>query len=89
MDFDSFVISINTRDFLKDLQNFEDLFDFSNLSENHELLSNRNKKVRRKFKVETPKIIWIDEFICLKSKIFVLNVKMIVKTNGKLFPNLN
>ena len=89
MDFDSFVISINTRDFLKDLQNFEDLFDFSNLSENHELLSNRNKKVRRKFKVETPKIIWIDEFICLRSKIFVLNVKMIVKTNGKLFPNLN
>ena len=28
------------------------------------------KKVIGKFKVETPKIIWIDEFVCLRSKMY-------------------
>ena len=36
--------------------------------ENHELSSNKNKKVSEKYKIETPKNIWIDEFICLRSK---------------------
>ena len=46
----------------------EDIFDFSNLDKNHELFSNKNKKVIGKFKIETPKSIWIDEFVCLRSK---------------------
>ena len=65
---DSFVLSVNTKDIIKDLKNLEVLFDFSNLDENHELFSNKNKKVTGKFKIETPKNIWIDEFICLRSK---------------------
>ena len=35
MDCDCFVLSIETRKFNNDLKNLEDLFDFSNLNENH------------------------------------------------------
>ena len=70
MDTVSFVLSVNTKDIIKDLKNLEDIFDFSNLDENHELFSNKNKKVIGKFKIEFPKNIWIDEFICLKSKMY-------------------
>ena len=41
---DSFVLSVNTKDFIKDLKNLEDIFDFSNLDKNHELLSNKKTK---------------------------------------------
>ena len=30
----------------------------------------KNKKVIGKFKIETPKNIWIDEFVCLRSKAY-------------------
>ena len=40
------------------------------MNENHELFSNKNKKVIGKFKIETPKNIWIDEFVCLRSKMY-------------------
>ena len=45
MDTDSFVLSGNTKDIFKDLKNLDDIFDFSNLDKNHELFSNKNKKV--------------------------------------------
>ena len=67
MDFDSFVLSIETQNIFNDLKKLEDLFDFSNLNENHELFSNKNKKVG-KFKIETPEIVRIDEFVALRSK---------------------
>ena len=70
MDTDSFVLSVNTKDIIKDLKNLEDIFHFSNLDENHELFSNKNKKVIGNFKIETPKNIWIDEFICLRTKMY-------------------
>ena len=70
MDTDSFVLSVNTKDIIKDLKFLEDIFDFSNLDKNHGLYSNKNKKVIGKFKIETPKNIWIDEFICLRSKMY-------------------
>ena len=38
------------------------------LDAHHELFSNENKKVVGKFKVETSKNIWIDEFIALRSE---------------------
>ena len=37
----SFVFSVSTRDIIEDSQNAEDFFDFSNLSENGELFSNK------------------------------------------------
>ena len=70
MDTDSFVLSVNTKDIIKDLKNLEDIFDFSNLDQNHELFSKKNKKVLGRFKVETPKNIWIIEFVCLRSKMY-------------------
>ena len=69
-DTDSFVLSVNTKDIIKDLKNLEDIFDFSNLDEGHELFSNKNKKVIGKFKIESPKNIWNDEFVCLKGKMY-------------------
>ena len=62
------ISSMNTKDIFNDLKNLEDIFDFSNLDKNHELYSNKNKKVIGVFKIETPKDIWIDEFVCLRSK---------------------
>ena len=43
MDTDCFVLSVNTC--IGGLKTLEDLFAFSYLCENHELLSNKNKKV--------------------------------------------
>ena len=70
MDCDSFVLSIETENIINDLKNLDDLFDFSNLDKNHELFSNKNKKVVGKFKMETPENIWIDEFVALRSKCY-------------------
>ena len=70
MDTDSFVLSVDTKDIIKDLKN--NFFDPSNLNESQELFSNKNKKVIGKFKNETPKKnIWIDKFVCLRSNMYV------------------
>ena len=65
MDTDSFVLGGNTKNIIKDLKKLEDLFDFSNLNENHDLFTNKHKKVVGKYKKETPTNFWIDEFNCL------------------------
>ena len=83
MDTDSFVLSGNTKDIIKDLKNLEDFFDFSNLIENHELFSNKNKKVIGIFKINTPKNICIDEFVGLRSKMFALKCDDDSKSNLK------
>ena len=70
IDCDSFILSIKSENIIKDLKNLEDVFDFSNLDENHKLYSEKNKKVIGKFKKETPKNIFIDEFIALRSKMY-------------------
>ena len=70
MDCDSFVLSIETENIINDLKNLGDLFDFSNLDKNHELFSNKNKKVVGIFKIETPENIWIAEFVALRSKCY-------------------
>ena len=67
IDTDAFALSVNTKNIIEDLKNLEDIFDFSNLDENQELFRNEKKVVGR-FKIETLKNIWIDEFICLRSK---------------------
>ena len=70
IDTDAFVLSMNAKDIIKDSKKLKVMFDFSNLDENHELFSNKNKNVIGKFKIGTPKNIWIDEFVCLKSKMY-------------------
>ena len=69
MDTDSFALSIKTENILKGLKTLEDMFHFINLDKKHELFSDR-KKVIGKFELETPKNIWIDELICLRSKAY-------------------
>ena len=61
MDTDSFLIKVNTKDIIKDLQNLDDLFDFSSLCENYDLFSNKNREVIVKFKTRTPENVWIDD----------------------------
>ena len=89
MDTDVFVLNVNTKDFVRELKSLEDIFDFSILDQNHELFSNKNKEVIGKFKIATPKNEWIDEFVCLWSKMFSLNVEIIVKIKWRVIPNLN
>ena len=84
MDTDSFVLSVNTKDIIKDLKNLEDIFDFSNLDKNHELFSNKNKKIIGKFKIETPKNVFIDEFVCLRSKMYAFKCKYDTEDKNKL-----
>ena len=61
---------MSTKVIIKDLKNLEDLFDFSNLDENHEIFSKKKEKVNGKFKIETHKNVCIDDFVCLKSKAY-------------------
>ena len=70
IDTDGMIFSIRTENIIKDLKNLEEVFDFSNLDENHELFSNKNKKVNGKFKIESPKTIWIELLVCSRSKMY-------------------
>ena len=44
IDTDAFVMSVNTEDSVKNFKTLEDISDLSNLGENHELFSSKNKK---------------------------------------------
>ena len=44
IDTDPFVLSFNTKDIIKDLKNLEDIFDFTNLDQNHELFCEKKTK---------------------------------------------
>ena len=66
------------------LKKLEDIFDFRNIDENHELYSEKNKKVLGKFKIETPKHIFIDEFIAFRSKMYAFKCKDKVEDKNKL-----
>ena len=61
---------MNTNDIIRGLKNLKVVFDFSNIDKDHELFSNKNKKVIGSFIIETPEIIWIDEFVFLRSKMY-------------------
>ena len=70
IDADAFVLSVNTEDIIIDLNKLGDIFDFINLNENHEIFRNKNKKIIGKYRIKTTKNIWIDELICLRSKMY-------------------
>ena len=79
-------MSKNTKDFVKDRKSLEDLFDFTNLDGKHELFSNKNKRVIRKNKIETPKSIRIVEFTCLRSKTHTFKYGGNIKIKLNYFP---
>ena len=64
------ILSMRTEYIIEDLKNLEDIFDFSNLDENRELFSIKNKKVISKLKIEYPKKICINELLCFRSKMY-------------------
>ena len=85
------ILSMNTKDIMNDLKNLEDIFDFSSLDETHELFGNKKTKRIWNFKIETPKNIWIVEFVCLRSKAysFKCNDNKENKNKKKVFLDLN
>ena len=58
IDTDGMILSMKTKDIIKDLKILEDIFDFSNLDENQEIYSEKNKKIIGKFKNECPQKIF-------------------------------
>ena len=78
VDTDPFVLSLNTKDIVKDLKNLDDIFDFSNLDKNQELFSNKNRKVIGQFKIETSKIFGLMDLYVQEVKCMLLIVEMIV-----------
>ena len=62
------MLSVNTNDIIKYLKSLEVIIFFSNLDQNLELISTKNKNVIGKFRIETPKNVIIDEIVCLRSK---------------------
>ena len=44
----------------------------------------KNKKVIGKFKIETPKNLWIDEFVCLRSKAYSFKCKDNIESKNKI-----
>ena len=65
MDCDGFVVSFKTQNNINAQHNFNILLHFSNLNKNHQIFSDKSKKNVGKLKIETPKNIWIHEFIPL------------------------
>ena len=84
IDTDGMILSMRTENIIKDLKNLEDIFDFSNLDENHELFTEKNEKVIGKLKNECPKNFWIDEFVCLRSKAYSLNCTANIESKNKI-----
>ena len=84
---DRFVLIIRTQNIINDLKNLENLFDFSNLDENHELFRNKNITVFGKFETGTPKNIWIDEFIALRIKASLFECNDTNTNNLRVFLN--
>ena len=83
IDTDGMILSMRTENIFEDLENLEEIFDFSNLDENHGLFKEKKKKVVGKFKIETPENIWIDEFVCLRSKAYLYKCRDNIESKNK------
>ena len=78
-DTDTFLMSIRTTDLVNDLsklQNRYKMFDFSNLNKEHKLFSNEFKKIPGYLNIETPKSLYIDKFVCLRSKCYAYTTNL-------------
>ena len=70
---DSFVLSMKSNDIvnaLDTLQETQKMCDFSNSDKNQKLFSKELKKVTGLLKIETPKNIWLGDFVRLRSKLY-------------------
>ena len=84
IDTDCFVLSMDSDNIINDFKNLEDSFDLSNLDKNHELYSDKNKKIVGKFKIETLRNVFIDKFVCLRSKMYAFKCRDETEDKNKL-----
>ena len=78
-DTDTFVMSVRTMDIVNDLdklQNQYKMFDFSDLSKEHKLFSNEFKKIPGNLKIQTPKSLYIEKFVCLRSNCYAYTTEL-------------
>ena len=79
IDTDGIILSMRTENFIEDLKILEDMFDFSNLDENHEIFSNKNKKYMANLKLKPLKMSGLTNLFVWEVKRMLLNVVMRVK----------
>ena len=82
---DNFLLSFNTKDIVKDLENLKDLFDFSKFDKNHKLFSKKNEKVIGQFKSETLKNLCVNACFVCEVKHICSNVLIKTQINLKVF----
>ena len=78
IDTDVFVLSVNTKTIVKDLNNLEEIFDFSNLDRNRELFS---KKKNLNFSKARPLKVFGLTIVCLRSKMYAIKCDSYCKKN--------
>ena len=75
---DSFINSFQPiKGLIEDLKHFQEVFDFSDLDQSHELISEVNKKDIGKMKLETAPDLGLDEGVFSRSQSFSRNIKQI------------
>ena len=77
-DTDSLIYEIKSENVYEKFFKWKDLFDFSNYSKDSKFFDETNKKAFGKMKDEVGGII-VNEFVGLKSKMYSMEKKMIVK----------
>ena len=66
-------MSVRTTDIVSDLDKLQDqykMFEFSNFDKEDKSFSNEFKKIPGYLKIETPISLYIDKFVCLRSKYY-------------------
>ena len=77
-DTDSLTYEIKSENVCEEFFKWKDLFDFGNYSKDSKLFNETNKKVIGKMKDESGGVI-VNEFVGLKSKMYSMKKKMMVK----------
>ena len=77
---------LNTKDIIGALKNLENIFLFSNIDENHELVSNKKKNVIGQLKTDNPENIWIDDFVCVRNGMYAFKCENDIKNKLKGIP---
>ena len=78
-DTDAYVLSVRTTDIVYDFNKLQDqykMFDFSNLNKELYIFSNEFKEKPGYLKIETPKSLYIDKFVCLRSKCYAYTTEL-------------
>ena len=70
---------VKTTDVENDLGKLQDeykIFDFSNMNKDHKLFSDKFKKMPGCLKIGTPKSLYLNKFVCLRSKCYAYKTEL-------------